>query len=220
MAERKHRRWRIALGVVALAAGGGGLVLQHLLQPERVSALLVEQARDAGLDLRLHGHASFRYTPHIVVLLPALSLHTGDGGQLLQAQALRVQLPWRTLWSQPLTLDELTIERPVLDLGVLRRWLGARPAGNAPVPDLRLNLRIVDGRLVDGGQVVARGLAASLHNSADLAAWLQRWSPEAPPTHWLPPASATLQAESVDYHDIRIEGLRVQVDDATPARQP
>ena len=61
---------------------------------------------------------------------------------LLGAHAIRARLPWHSLWSGPLVIDDLAIESPVLDVDALCAWLAARPATNAPTPDVRFNLRI------------------------------------------------------------------------------
>lgn len=221
MAERpRRRRWRIALAAAAILIGGAAFTLHLLLEPERVTALLVERAHAVGLELRLDGTAHYRYSPRIVAVLPALSLRTATGAELLRAQALQVALPWRSLWTGPLTLDELSLEQPVLDLAALRAWLAARPANGTPAPDLRLHLHVHAGRIVDGAQAVAGGVDAELRNSADLAAWLAQWSPDTPVAQWLPPASATLHAESLEHGAVRIEGLHVEFDDgAPPARE-
>jgi len=218
--RRRRRRWRGALLVLILIVAGGAVAIHLLLQPERVSALLVDKARAAGLELQLAGGAHYRYTPHIVAVLPALRLRTSAGDELLRAQALRVQVPWRTLWSQPLTLDELGIEQPVLDLAVLRAWLATRPSDAAPMPDLRLQLHVSDGRIVDGTQAVASGIDARLRNSADLAAWLAQWaSPPALP-QLLPPISGSLRAGSLDVGDTHVEDLRIEASEAAPPQQP
>ena len=158
MAEtpRRRRRWRIAITVLALLCAIGAFALNRLLQPERVTALLAAQARSVGLELHVDGAARYRFLPRIEAVLPASRILVDGKTSLLAAQSVRVRVPWRSLWTGPLVIDDLAIEKPVLDLEALRAWLAARPATNAPAPDVRLSVRIDDAKVVSSGQTIVQ----------------------------------------------------------------
>lgn len=211
---RPRRRWRIALAVFALLCVIAAFAVNRLLQPERVTALLAAQARSAGLDLHVDGAARYRFLPRIEAVLPAAKIAaSADAPPLLAAQSVRARVPWRSLWSGPLVIDDLAIEKPVLDVDALRAWLATRPASASPAPDVRLRVRVEDARLVEGGRTIAEGVTATLANQSDLAAWLAHWSPQTPAAQLAPPLSGTLDARSLYIGETRVEGLHVEIDD-------
>jgi len=217
---RPRRRWRIALAVVALLCVVAAFALNRLLQPERVTALLASQARSVGLDLQVDGAAHYRFLPRIEAVLPTTRIGADGNTPLLAAQSIRARMPWHSLWSGQLVIDDLSIESPVLDLDALRAWLAARPATNAPAPDVRFNIRINDAKIVSGGQTIAEGVTATLANQSDIAAWLGRWSPATPAAQLAPPLSGTLDARSLHIGETRVEGLHVEIDDGNARKKP
>lgn len=216
---RPRRRWRIALAVVVLLCAIAAFALNRLLQPERVTAMLVSQARSIGLDLHVDGAAHYRFLPRIEAVLPASRIVSGKT-PLLGAQSIRARVPWRSLWSGPLVIDDLAIENPVLDLDALRAWLAARPATNAPTPDVRFRIRIDNAKVVSGGQTIAEGVTATLANQSDVAAWLARWSPVTPAAQLVPPLSGSLDARSLRIGETRVEGLHVEISDDDTQKKP
>jgi len=210
---RPRRRWRIVLAVFVLLGAIAAFAVNRLLQPERVTAILASQARSVGLDLRVDGAARYRFLPRIESVLPASRILVDSKTPLLAAQSIRARVPWRSLWSDPLVIDDLAIENPVLDLDALRAWLATRPATNAPAPDVRLRVRIDNATVVSGGQSIAEGVTATLENQSDLAAWLARWSPATSATQLAPPVSGTLDARTLRIGETRVEGLHVEIGD-------
>jgi len=218
-APRPRRRWRIALAVVVLLCAIAAFALNRLLQPERVTSMLVSQARSIGLDLHVDGAAHYRFLPRIEAVVPAPRI-VSDKTPLLGAQSIRARVPWHSLWSGPLVIDDLAIENPVLDIDALRAWLAARPATNAPTPDVRFRIRIDNAKVVSGGQTIAEGVTATLANQSDVAAWLARWSPTTPAAQLVPPLSGSLDARSLRIGETRVEGLHVEISDDDPQKKP
>lgn len=219
-AQRPRRRWRIALAVFVLFCAMAALILNRMLQPERVTAMLASQAHSVGLDLHVDGAAHYRFLPRIEAVLPASRIVADGKTPLLGAQAIRARIPWHSLWSGPLVIDDLAIESPVLDLDALRAWLAARPATNAPTPDVRFSLRIDNAKIVSGDRTIAEGVSATLANQSDVAAWLARWSPTTPAVQLVPPLSGTLDARSIRIGETRAEGLHVEIDDGNVRKKP
>lgn len=218
---RPRRRWRIVLIALALLGAIAAFAVNRLLQPERVTAMLAAQARNVGLDLHLDGAARYAFLPRIAAVLPNATLLGADAKPLLAAQSIRAHVPWRSLWSGPLVIDDLVVEKPVLDLDALRAWLATRPPSDAPSPDVRLRIRIENAKIMSGDAAIAEGVDANLANDADLAAWLAGWSVAAPADRLAPPASGTLDARSLRIGTTRIEGLHVEIGaDDTPPRKP
>lgn len=223
MAETRprRRRWRIALGLVAVLGGVAAAGFHFLLTPERVTGFLQRQAHGLGLDLSLAGRAHYRFLPQIQAVLPALRLSAqGSSAPMFDAASARVRLPWGSLWSGPLEIEELVIVKPTLDLDRLRAWLAQRPRADGAGADLRLQLRIEDARLVADGKTLADGVDATLASEGDLSAWLARWSRASTPAQLAPPVSGTLDARSLEFGSTRIEGLHVELrDEPAPARR-
>lgn len=218
-APRPRRRWRIALAVSVLLCAIVAVALNRLLQPERVTAMLASQVRSIGLDLHVDGAAHYRFLPRIEAVLP-MSRVVSDKTPLLAAQSIHARMPWHSLWSGPLVIDDLAIENPVLDLDALRAWLAARPATNAPAPDVRFRIRVDNAKIVSGGQTIAEGVSATLANQSDVAAWLAHWSPATPAAQLVPPLSGTLDANSLRIGETRVEGLHVEIGDDGTQKKP
>ena len=218
-APRPRRRWRIALAVFVLLGAIAAVALNRLLQPERVTAMLASQVRGIGLDLHVDGAAHYRFLSRIEAVLPA-SRVVSDKTPLLAAQSIRARMPWHSLWSGPLVIDDLAIENPGLDLDALRTWLAARPAPNAPTPDVRFRIRVDNAKIVSGSQTIAEGVSATLANQSDVAAWLARWSPATPAAQLVPPLSGTLDANSLRIGETRVEGLHVEIGDDGAQKKP
>jgi len=218
-APRPRRGWRIALVVFALLCAIAAFALDRLLQPERVTALLAAQVRGIGLDLHVEGAARYRFLPRIEAVLPASRVGANDKVPLLTARSIRARLPWHSIWSGPLVIDDLALENPVFDLDALRAWLAARPATDAPAPDVRFRVHVDDATIISGGQTIAEGVSATFANEADVAAWFARWSP-AQPAQLAPPVSGTLDARSLRIGETHVEGLHVEIGDDDAPKKP
>lgn len=217
---RRRRRWLVALLALAALLFVAAIVVHRYSRPQRLADLLVEQVRaQLGAELELGGEAGFQLTPRLRAVLPRPRL-VADGRVILQADAIAASVPWRTLWADHLEVEQVELQRPQLDLDALRAWLASRPASGAAAPDVRLALRIVDGEVVAQRKSVAQGIQADFSNHADLVAWLAALRRDGEATMLLPPASGSASAESLQFGQTRLEGVRIELrDDATDPRR-
>jgi hypothetical protein len=162
--ERSRRRAWLAIGllVVALLAAIG---IRHALQPRNATRLILDQAgRALGLQLTASGEAQYS-----VGGMPTLVIHDvvarepGAMRPLLRADRISLSLPWSTIRGlrdagRPIALERVELDRPVLDLDALQRWLQHRPPGKARYPTLAKGLHVSDGSLVATGWTL-EGLA-------------------------------------------------------------
>jgi hypothetical protein len=137
-ARPRRRRW-IALAIVMLLLGGAALWIRSLLQPERLSAFLLQRATAAtGLQLRLETPASVGFWPDLHLELDGLSAHApGEADPLLRVQRVETALPWSALRSGNVQLKGLRLIAPALDLAAAMRWSASRQVEGPPAP-LRL----------------------------------------------------------------------------------
>ncbi|MBO9664936.1 hypothetical protein [Dokdonella sp.] len=217
-ARPRRRRWPYVLLALALLTSLGALVLRHYTRPDKLTALLIEQAQSQlGLKLALGDSAGFGLLPRLRVLLPKSSLEAAEGGVLLDADSIGVVVPWHTIWGERVDIERIEIEKPRLDLDALAHWLAARPAGGA-APDVRFAIRVRDGALLASGKPIAEGLNLQFANAGDLAAWLAQV--RTANSSLLPPLAGSAEAATLQIGATRIEGLRVEVQDdgAAPKR--
>lgn len=145
----------LVAGLVALL-----VTVYLLLQPERFTAMLQEQARKAGLELSLASPASPTLFPRPALELRGLTL-TAQGASMpiLLAANGRLALPWSTLFGGPTVISRLEIDAPRVDLDALQAWLSSLPSGPAGAPDIpRIDtgVRIARGTLVRGNHLLLR----------------------------------------------------------------
>lgn len=135
MARSQRRRW-LWLIALALLLLGGWLSVRMLLQPERLSAFLLQQARDAtGLDITLSAPADVGLWPDLHLELDGLSARIpGTDAVVLQAEAVEVVLPWSALGAETIQLRSLRLQAPVLDVDAMTRWLESRDQDGPPAP--------------------------------------------------------------------------------------
>ncbi|QRN55945.1 membrane assembly protein AsmA [Dyella caseinilytica] len=157
------RPLRLLLIVVASVFGGIALTvlaaLYLLLQPDRFTAMLKQQASDAGLELTLSSPASPTLFPRPALQLEGITLvarDTGSGGALnmpiLLAANGRLVLPWHTLFGGPMVISRMQINSPRVDLDALQAWLMSLPPQSTAVPE-QIPL-IVTGVRIRNGSVV------------------------------------------------------------------
>lgn len=207
----RRRRWPRVLGLLLAATVLALFVAHRLLRPHSITAWLVEQVRSGlGAELHLDGDGEYAFSPMPRALLPRPSLASG-GATLLRADALRVSLPWRTLWSRRIEIERIELVRPVVDLDAVHAWLAQRPTSTAPLPDVRVALHIDDGTLLRGGVPFAEGVTIDIANSDDIAAWLARW--DGTPAALLPPVAGSIGVRTLKSGDVTVEGLRVEIHD-------
>lgn len=155
-----HRRTRLILLTVAIALAvlllAAVIAVYVMLQPQRITDMLRNQARQAGLTLALSAPAEPTLWPQPALVLHGITLSANNRPVLVAARA-RVALPWRTLLGGPPTITQLELDTPRLDLSRLSRVLSGLHKGTSGTPELpRINtgIRINHGSLVRDGQVM------------------------------------------------------------------
>ena len=157
---RGLRRLLIGAGALALAALLVVVVAVHLLlQPDRFTAMLQSQARDAGLVLNLASPASPTLFPRPALELRGITLNArGADSPILLASRGRLVLPWRTLLGGPTAIAQMEVDAPRVDLDALRDWLATLPplpANAAPaIPRIDAGISIEHGSVVRGDQLL------------------------------------------------------------------
>jgi len=219
----RRRRWPVVLLALLLLGGIGAALLQHYLQPEKLTAMLVEQVRNQlGADLGTGGVARFGFVPKLHLQLPRPTLAaSGSAHAFLQADSLQAVMPWHSLWSDRRDIERIELARPVFDLDAFAQWRASLPP-SGPAPDVRFALRVRDGTILSAGKPLAEGLDADFANSGDLAGWLARIGakPDAP---FLPPLAGEASATTVQIGDTRLDGVRIEARDGDAggnARKP
>jgi hypothetical protein len=153
---RKRRRW-LWLGVLPASLLTGVLVVRSMLEPERLSAFLLQQGEIAtGLDLALSEPADVGFWPDLHLQLSGLTATAaGAGAPLLRVERIDAVLPWSALSADTLQLRSLRLHAPALDVAAFENWIDAR-ADVGPPPPLRLP-QLDAAMQVEQGSVVAKG---------------------------------------------------------------
>lgn len=214
---RLRRPLKIATLLLLAVAVLAALVLHHYAQPERVAALLTEQAHTRlGLVLKFDPPARYSLWPrlHLRLQQPHFAL-PGETAPLLALERLDVSLPWSSLRDSSLVIEELQLEKPQLELTALRRWLDAGDDSAEP-PDLRLHLVVNDATLLRDGKAVARGARfAGNIDAQDLHHWWQELIQATPTASALPPLPGQAQIETIELDGVTLKGVRLE---SRPAR--
>src|SRR5215469_14574895 len=139
------RPLRLLLIACASVLGGIAFVvlvaLYLLLQPDRFTKMLKEQANQAGLQLTLSSPASPTLFPRPALQLEGITLVARDTGStttnmpILLAANGRMVLPWRALFGRQVDISRLQINSPRVDLDALQAWLMNLPSQSATVPE-------------------------------------------------------------------------------------
>lgn len=140
----------IALAALLLAAV---IAVYVLLQPQRITDMLRDQARQAGMTLALSAPAEPTLWPQPALVLHGLTLSANNRPVLVAARA-RVELPWRTLLGGPPTITQMELDTPRLDLSRLSRAVAGMNHGGSGVPELP---RIKAGIVINHGSLVQDG---------------------------------------------------------------
>lgn len=158
------RPLRVLLIVFASVLGGIVLTvlaaLYLLLQPDRFTVMLQQQASDAGLQLTLSSPASPTLFPRPALQLEGITLVARDNGinnpsnmPILLAANGRLVLPWRTLFGGPMVISRMQINSPRVDLDALQAWLLSLPPQSAAIPgqipSIVTGVRIRNGSVVE-----------------------------------------------------------------------
>ena len=181
MTRRLHYALLALTGILVAALVALVVTVYLLLQPERFTAMLQEQAAKAGLELSLSSPASPTLFPRPALELQGLTL-TAQGASMpiLLAANGRLALPWSTLFGGPTVISRLEIDAPRVDLDALQAWLSSLPSGPAGAPNIpRIDtgVRIARGTLVRGNQMLLRDFNQYTVYD-DMAAWMR--DPTAP----------------------------------------
>jgi hypothetical protein len=217
--RKPRRRRRIALAILVMLVVVGALVLRHYSRADRLTALIVDQARGAlGAELSVGEAAHYDFWPTLHLVLPSPSLKSSGTVAFVKADSLEVLVPWHTLWSDRYDIERIDVIRPVLDLDALSAWLATRPASTAPPPDVRFSLHLVDGTATAAGKTIAQGLAMDFVNSGDVAAWFERLRAQPNASGLVPPLNGSADAAVLQIDTTRLEGVHLDVrDDAAPS---
>ncbi|GLQ92244.1 AsmA family protein [Dyella acidisoli] len=152
----------LRLLLIALASLAGAIVLvvlvalYLLLQPDRFTAMLKEQASQASLRLTLSSPASPTLFPRPALQLEGITLVASDAGPnampILLAANGRLVLPWHALFGRQVVISRMQINSPRVDLDALQSWLMHLPPQSAAVPDeiprIATGVRIRNGSVV------------------------------------------------------------------------
>jgi uncharacterized protein involved in outer membrane biogenesis len=165
---RGLRRWLVAAGALALVVLLAMAVSVYLLlQPDRFTALLQQQAHEAGLALNLGSPASPTVFPRPALDLRGITLNAeGADAPILVASSGRLVLPWSTLLGGPVTITQMEVDQPRVDLGALQSWLAARPSpptNAAPeIPRIDTGIRIGGGSLAQGDRLLLNNVTLTV----------------------------------------------------------
>lgn len=169
-APRRRRRWPWLLGGVLVVLAGGAWWLARMLEPERLSAFLLQQAGTAtGLQLTLDAPADVSFWPDLHIELQGLrATAPGAARPLLAAQRVDLVLPWGALLHREVVIRHLRLLQPRLDVDAFLAWRAATadvgPPAPFELPELTASLSIADGTIdgdgwrLDGVAIETSGL--------------------------------------------------------------
>lgn len=150
----------ILLSSATLLLVAVALIAVHLLlQPERITAMLQQQAHDAGLELSLASPATPALFPRPALELEGITLTAQNANMpILLAARGTLALPWRTLVRGETVISQMQIDSPRVDLDALQSWLDDLPSGPTAVPtaipSIDAGVHITRGSLVRGNQML------------------------------------------------------------------
>ncbi|MEO7068794.1 MAG: AsmA family protein [Rhodanobacter sp.] len=146
-------------GVLLAAVLAAAIAVYLLLQPDRFTAMLQEQASSVGLELHLASPAQPTLFPRPALELSGITLNAeGANAPILLAARGRLALPWRTLFGGPTVISQLQIDGPRVDLDALQDWLSSLPVqpGDSVlnIPRIATGVSISRGSVVRGNQML------------------------------------------------------------------
>ncbi len=153
-APARKRRWPRFLAAFAVLLLIGAWWMDRQLEPERLTALVLDKAGAAlGLELRIDGAPEYALRPEPRLVLPKLSARQpGAATPLLTADRAEVSLPWSTLTGgETLVITRIELDRPALDLAALSAWQATRPETPFELPTLTNGVKVRDGRVIGDG---------------------------------------------------------------------
>lgn len=149
----------IASSATLLLVAVALIAVHFLLQPERITAVLKSQAREAGLELNLASPATPALFPRPALELQGITLSAqGASMPILLAARGTLALPWRTLFRGETIISQMQIDSPRVDLDALQSWASGLPSGPstppAEIPRIDAGVHITRGSLVRGNQML------------------------------------------------------------------
>lgn len=152
-----RRSRRVLLLILALLAAllvSGAFLVHRLLEPERLSAFLLERAGQlTGLTLHLDSPAEIGFWPDLHLELTGLSASEPDSTTpILKVARTELSLPWSSLTSDHVSLQSLRLIEPVIDWTALSDWLAregreAGPPASPMLPTFDAAAQIIQGRI-------------------------------------------------------------------------
>jgi len=154
----------VASSTMLLLVAAALVAVHVLLQPERITAMLQSQARNAGLELNLASPATPALFPRPALELEGITLNAqGASMPILLAARGTLALPWRTLFRGETVISQMRIDSPRVDLDALQSWLADLPSGPATlpveIPRIDAGIHITRGSLVRGNQMLLGDVA-------------------------------------------------------------
>jgi len=156
-----------ALLVVLLA---GAFIVRALLEPERLSAFLLERAGElSGLDLQLESPAKVGFWPDLHLELQGLSAsQPGAPTPMLRVKRAVLSLPWSSVTGDDVKLTSLRLIEPDLDWAALEAWLARDESQSGPpapprLPTFDAAIQIIEARIrAPGWRIERLGLSLPL----------------------------------------------------------
>lgn len=152
-----RRGRRVLLLILALLAAlltGGAFLVRKLLEPDRLSAFLLERAGQmTGLTLHLDSPAEIGFWPDLHLELEGLSATAPDSAKpMLTVARTELSLPWSSLTADHVSLQSLRLIEPVIDWAALNDWLSREgreggPPASPMLPTFDASVQIIRGRI-------------------------------------------------------------------------
>lgn len=219
-----RRRTRILFIVLFALLATFALAVHHYIQPQRLSALLVDQLQSRyGLELAMLNAAKIGFSPGLSIKLDHPTINATNMPQpLLTADQIDVALPWSTLFGSDPVIDRIALQKPSIDIDALQAWLATQASDGGPTVVPAFDLSLQDGAVVRGGTTLAAGLNANLRGAVELGAWIDDWAKSGGPASPIPPLNGTLDAKRISIGDTTLDGVRLRIDDSPPkpSKQP
>ena len=163
----RKRRWLIGLSLLAVLLLSAAWWIDRQLEPERLTATVLQRVcKSLQLDLRFEGKPEYALKPEPRLLIPNFSARGLDGKVFLSARHAEISLPWATITGGEPVVTRIELDRPVLDVAAMQRWLASRPAVPFKIPTLTNGLQVRDGTVIGDGFAV-RSLALALPRLQD-----------------------------------------------------
>jgi hypothetical protein len=148
----RARRWLPILAVAIALIAVATWWVDRQLEPQRLTALVLDQAgRKLGLQLGFSGEPDYALKPEPRLLIPLFTVRGPDGKLFLSAQRAEISLPWSTIKGDAPVITRIELERPVLDVAGLQRWLATRPEEPFELPTFSRGIVVVDGTIQGDG---------------------------------------------------------------------